>query len=211
MIEGQLKSTVPPAVEPVTVAEAKQHLVGFNDADALLIGDLIKRARAMVESDTGLAMIEQTYEYALPCWSRDLNQNYVVDLPRPPLRSVDSIQYYDAEGALQTLASTEYRTADHGLRARITEAYGKTWPAVEYNRPDAIVVTFTAGVYTETDGVIDPNSATHMAARYEIAKQAILVMVDHLYRNRGVVAPVQLSTIPHSYTAQVQSARVAWI
>ena len=52
----------PPALEPVSLAEAKAHLrVGHADEDGL-IGALIAAARRLAESQTGLCLVAEPWE-----------------------------------------------------------------------------------------------------------------------------------------------------
>lgn len=49
--------------EPVSVAEAKRHMVVIHDADDLLIAGYITAAREVVEQQTGYALAEATYDW----------------------------------------------------------------------------------------------------------------------------------------------------
>lgn len=57
--------------EPVSLDEAKQHLVVIHDADDLLITAYIAAAREVVEQQTGYALVVGTYDWTpgLPGWS----------------------------------------------------------------------------------------------------------------------------------------------
>jgi uncharacterized phiE125 gp8 family phage protein len=59
-----------PAIEPLTLAEAKSFLRVEHSADDDLIGALIKAARSEVESATRRALITQGWRIALDCWRR---------------------------------------------------------------------------------------------------------------------------------------------
>jgi hypothetical protein len=64
----RLRLTTAPASEPVTLAEAKDYArVDTSDSDTL-ITSLIKVARRRVESETGLALITQTWTGVLDRW-----------------------------------------------------------------------------------------------------------------------------------------------
>jgi hypothetical protein len=173
---------------------------------------LIKVARELFEKHTGISLVEQTWQLLLPGFPA------VIQLPKPPFRSITAITYCDTNGAEQTLAATNYRVSLSGI---LTEAFGKNYPATELNNPAAVSIKFKAGVYTASgsplalDTASGSNSPSNgnpdiMTGKFTIAQQAIKIMVAHLYENRTAVAPVQLSECPMSYQAMVNSCRVEW-
>jgi len=160
--------TSAPASEPVTLAEAKLHLrVDFSDDDAL-IGSLITAARQWCEQSSGAAFFTQTWRLTLDDWPTD----GVVKLPRPPVKSVTSVKYYDGSGVQQTLvANTDYQVDLDAAPARVAASPDKSWPDVQAGRLSPIEIVYVAG--ETTTGAIDQR-----------AKQAILLMVAHWYKNR---------------------------
>lgn len=68
---------------------------------------------------------------------------YEIYLPNPPLITVDSITYVDSDGATQTLSPTLY-AVDQSEPARLTPAYGQTWPATR-NQASAVSIIYTCG------------------------------------------------------------------
>lgn len=177
MRTGKLSLITPPAAEPVLLDEIKAHLNLLDDSsqDGLVISAMIG-ARQMVEEWTERALVQQTLEWLTPrfpgCppdW-----QTYIV-LPRPPLLSVTSISYVDADGALQTVAAADYSVlapsgpaAAHG---EVCPAVGKSWPtALAYQR-DAVRVRYVAG-YGGPEAVPDP------------IRSAIKLMVSDLFEHR---------------------------
>lgn len=92
-----------PAVEPVTVAEARAHLyVGHSDDDAI-IGAFIAAAREDCEHRTQRALVTQTWERTLDGFPA------AISLPMAPLASVTSVKYIDGDGNEQTLCSPPTR------------------------------------------------------------------------------------------------------
>lgn len=57
-----------PAVEPVTLAEAKAHLRVDGTAEDTLIGSLIVTSRLHVEAAMGLALVTQSWSVFLDAW-----------------------------------------------------------------------------------------------------------------------------------------------
>src|SRR4051812_21902860 len=110
-----LRQTVAPVAEPVLLAEAKQHLRVDGAYDDALINRLIGSAREYAERETRRQLLTSTYKLTLDyfpgrCWTltnealpREKAWEYgryfhdrAILLPRPPLQSVTSIVYTDA-------------------------------------------------------------------------------------------------------------------
>ena len=84
--------TVPPAGEPLTLAEAKLHLrVDLNDDDALITA-LISAAREQVEFLTGQRLITQTWELELAAGERGGLEGLL------PIQSLTSASAYNLDG-----------------------------------------------------------------------------------------------------------------
>jgi hypothetical protein len=67
------------------------------------IEGLITRVEEIIKNYCGIKFVSATY-------TEDLNADgYYVFLTQMPVTSVTSVQYYDIDGTLQTIASTEYR------------------------------------------------------------------------------------------------------
>lgn len=162
-----LKITTPPAVEPITAAEAKLHLrVDVSDDDAL-IGALITAVREHAETITQRALAQATYCLYLDEFPA------AIEVPRPPLGGITHIKYVDPSGTLTTLASTEYTVSAADEPALIVPAYGKTWPTTQ-SHVDVVQVTFTAGYTAE----LLPDAA----------RAYMLAAIGTLYANRESAA-----------------------
>lgn len=59
-----LRLLVPATEEPVSLAEAKTHLVLLHDSDDVLITAFIAAAREVVEQQTGYALVEASYAWS---------------------------------------------------------------------------------------------------------------------------------------------------
>lgn len=203
-----LKRTVEPTVEPVTLSDMQSRLLGYNSNDDDYINGLITRARELFEEQTGIALLEQTWEMICPYFAERIK------IPKPPLRSISSITYYDDAGDQQTLAASVYRVAKYESYAILDEAYNQDWPSTESFRPDAVTITFKAGIYTSDNGSptesVDTTSGSFMVRKYAMAQEAIGFLVDHLYRNRAPVAGIQLHEIPMTFKTFINACRVEW-
>lgn len=152
-----LSLTTPPTVEPISPEEAKlQARIVIDDEDALVEG-LILAAREWVEALTGRALLDQVWTLTLDAMPHD----GVIVLPRPPLRSVTSVNYIDAAGATQAwTAVTGYQVqvpaGPYAERGRIAPAYGTAAPSVRADTFSAVTVVFRAGYGTAPKDVPRP-------------------------------------------------------
>jgi uncharacterized phiE125 gp8 family phage protein len=188
-VRSSVRVSVQPTVEPVSVAELKEHgRIDHGHEDERLAG-LIKTARMMVEKDTRRKLCTQTVVLNL-----DYLPTYIVPEVLP-IQSITSIQYYDANNTLQTLASATYEADLYAEPILIRPAFGQTWPTT-YDRFNAVAVTMQAG-YGAASAVP------------EDAKQAILLLASHWVENREAVLSGTISKeIELSYTALTD--RLKW-
>lgn len=167
----------PPAIEPVTVAEAKAHLRLDHDADDALLGALVGAARCHVEALARQVLIEQTWRIYRDAWPRD----GVVPIALGPLRSVAAVTVYDAAGEPVTLDPAGYDLDAASRPARLTL---RGTPPAPGRRLNGVEIDVVAG-YGPT-GVAVPAPL----------RQAILMLVARWYEDRegaalgGMPAPV---------------------
>lgn len=179
---ANLYVTTPPALEPVTLTEAKAHLRVTHSSEDTLITALVVAARQHVENYLNRAIVTQTLTYKF----RQFPECRIV-LPRPPLQYVVSVTYYDADNASQTVSSSDY------IVHNPTETYGhielaaaSTWPSV-YSRDDAVSVRYVAG-YPDTG-----SPTAGVGGVPQAIKQAILLVVGDLFENREAQAEKALA------------------
>lgn len=167
----------PPAVEPVTLAEAKAHMrVDATDDDAL-ISSLIVAARQWAERFTNRAFITQTWKLALdPMPVEDIFQNFgaarAISLPRAPLQSVETVQYYADDDTATVWPSANYFVDTMREPGRLVLRSNAVWPSPT-RRANALIATYTAGYGDDATSVPEPIRA------------AILELVAHWYERRG--------------------------
>ena len=180
------KVITPPAVEPITTAQAKAQMrVDISDDDTL-IERLIKAARVFVETNTRRGLIEQIVEIQLDEFPSDgaLPLHVIA-----PLISVESVSYYDADDTDQTLASSSYYVDDVREPGAIYLAAGEFWPTTTA-RPDAVRVLVKIGYGATADTV--PDDLVH----------AMFMLVAHWYENREtVVVGVTPAEVPFAVNA----------
>lgn len=162
------RRTAEPAVEPVSLAEAKSHLrISHDDEDGLLTA-YIAAARQMVEEHLRISIITSAWRQVRNAFP--LGDGFI-QINRAPVISVTSITYTDAGGSTQTLSASDYVVSTEDKPARIWLAYSKTWPDVRDIR-EAVQVNFSAGYGTNTAAV--PGAI----------KTALLTIVGGLYESR---------------------------
>jgi uncharacterized phiE125 gp8 family phage protein len=173
-----LKLTTAPAVEPLTLAEAKAHCkVDVTDDDALLTA-LIVAARQLAEHLTGRALVTQQWELTL-----DEFPVAAIAVPLPPLQSVQSLKYRDSAGTLVTLDAAAYAVYTSALLGLIVPASGTSWPDT-WDMPESVTVAFTAGYGLAV-------------AVPQAIKQWLLLAVGGWYAHREqVVTGVTLAELP---------------
>ena len=182
-----LKRLTATVTEPVSLSDMKAHLTVDPDftADDDLINALVSAARQDAEDYLGRSLAVQQWLFAIDGFPRfrlfdsapsrsdydalgnytfaglrSANQSQTITLPRPPLVSIDSLQYVDlATTTLTTLDPTAYQVDEISEPARILPALGSTWPQAAAVA-NAVQITFTAGLAT-----IPPNTALAIKLR----------------------------------------------
>lgn len=139
----QLTLVTPPAATPVTLAEVKEHLRVSNTKSDSFLTALIAATTQHLDGRAGTlrrALVTQTWRVDAP----DFPACRSLELPLPPLQSVTSVQYYDADGVLQTFDAANYRVIATDMFGHVELVSGASWPVTQ-DRSDAVRVTFVAG------------------------------------------------------------------
>lgn len=142
-----LKLIQAPAIEPVTLAEAKLAArVDGTEFDAL-IPSLITTARRFAEQVLNRSIIEQTWECVL-----DAFPDAEIELGWPKVQGIVSLSYVDTTGATVNLDPSLYVLDNDTLPGWVLPADGTDWPDT-YGTVNAVRVRFLAGYGQETDTV----------------------------------------------------------
>lgn len=181
-----LTMKTPPAAAVVTVEEAKAHLRVDEAADDSYITALVAKATQAAERYCDRAFIAQDWVLELDAFPTCTK---LIKVPLPPLVSVTSLDYVDADGADQVLAPADYQVSKRSP-AVIAPAPGKSWPATQAGRLDAVTIEFKAGYGNAADAVPKP------------IHHAILLLVAHWYENRE---PVNIGNIVNALPFTVDS------
>jgi uncharacterized phiE125 gp8 family phage protein len=165
----------PPTAEPITLAEARDHLrvtpygspAAHPDDDLILA--LIVSARDWCEQYLRRALATQTIAVVVD------ELNGAIELPYSPAQSVDSITYVDTDGATQTLATSVYQLDNYSEPPVVKLKYDQDWPTTR-DQEDAATITYVAG-YTDGES---PNTYPLPGA----IRAAMLLIIGNLYENR---------------------------
>lgn len=173
-----LVRTVAPTDTVVTTAVLRAHVRRDDTDDDTVLAAYLSAATDYAERYTQRSLMRATYRLDLdefPAWE--------ICLPMPPVASVSSVIYDATDGTATTLGGSYYRLHTGSQPARLTPAYGQSWPA---SRPHvgAVRITYLVG---ETSTTAIPQSTV----------QAILLLAAHWYENREqVIAGTIATNIP---------------
>lgn len=188
----------PPPFEPVTLSEVYAQLRITPDRigspgeethpdDAMLTRNIVT-AREQVESMARRSLVQRTLRLSMPGFPTGSRGQFpaartqapeFIRLYRPPVLRVESVRYFDAENALQTVDAANYYVTDEEVpELRFVTTFSA--PAV-YPRPDAVRVQYVAG-YTPLGS--PPTTQTEFTANLPGAlRDAVLIGVELLYGN----------------------------
>lgn len=160
--------TTPPALEPVSLSEAKAHLrVGHGDEDDL-IGKLIVAARRHLEQQTGLAFITQGWSCFRDSWP---DENAVM-LPVAPVQAISDVKVYGEDDNASTIDPAHYFLDNVSRPPRLMLRGSRIWPAPGRSG-NGIEIRVTAGFGSAASDVPQP------------LREAMLLLVAHWYAHRG--------------------------
>lgn len=194
---GALTLVSAPALEPVLLAEAKEHLrVDISTDDALITG-LLLAAKGEVERLTSRRMITQTWKWTLDRFPevRILvpRSTDSLKIPLAPISAINSVKTTDRLGVQAIFANINYVEDLVSEPARIVLKDGVTWPdpTDQLQEANGVEVEFVAG-YGLT-GLVVP----------EELSLAIKMMTAHFYENRESTTAVLMRDLPQGISALV--------
>lgn len=170
-----------PAVEPVTVADAKAHLRIDASAEDVLLGSLLLTSRLHIEAALGLALINQTWMLVLDRWPGD----GIVEIPIAPLQAITAVRVRDTAGTPSVVAPTSY----------LVDIASKPPRLVWNNAAPPVPGRFANGIEIDLSVGFGANAASVPAP----LKHAILMLTAHWYEHRD---PVEIG----SATARIPDA-----
>jgi uncharacterized phiE125 gp8 family phage protein len=192
-----LTRQTPPAVEPVTLSEAKAHLRVDTTTDDAYIGSLITAAREWCEQYLDRTLIHTQWVMRFDRFPPSGIQ--AVELPRPPMvasgtATAVSITFTAEAGETGTYSTAEYRVDRDSTPGAIKPIYGTTWRPHRQD-DNAISVTWWAGY--GASGTSVPAAIRH----------AILMLVGLWYERRMAADSMGGDEIPFGVKSLLDSQR----
>lgn len=181
----------PPALEPVSLADAKLFLRVAHDDDDDVIAALIAAARVYIEAQTRRALIDQAWRLVRDVWPAS---GRLPVLP-VPLKQVTAIRVSDADGVPHLLDVDDFGI--DAVSAPAVLAFERGAPRAPGKLAAGIEIDLSAGYGDAADDVPEP------------LRQAIRMLVAHWYENRGVVAASgEVASMPASVSSLIAPFRV---
>ncbi len=166
-----------PAVEPVTLAEAKSHLrVDTADDDTYITG-LIRAAREWCEQYLDRTLVHTQWVMRFDRFPPDGTHD--IELPRPPIvasgtATAVALTFTFENGTTSTYSTASYRVDRASTPGAVKTLYGQAWPP-HLQDDNSISVTWWGGYGPSGSDV--PQSIRH----------AMLMLVAFWYDNRSTV------------------------
>lgn len=161
----------PPALEPLTLADAKLHLrVDHADEDDF-IQQTVSAARQYVEAVTGERMLTQAWRQYVSDWPADR----LLRLEVYPVQSVIATTAFDRDGVPHQIALEDVELS-RGVKPQKLRFSASIDPALAAN---GLEIDLSVG---QGDLPVDVAPAL---------RQAVAMLVTHWYEFRGAIAPSQ--------------------
>jgi len=199
-----------PRIEPITIADVEQQIRFSVTGQESHIEHLITSVREMCEGITRRSLIVKQEILTLdffPC-----NRGYV-ELPGPPLRSVESIKYLDTDNVEQTLPTAEYKVVFNSRKPEqpsyIIPAYNYSWPTA-LNESDSITINYTCGygsIFNSVSNLYEVNEVP------KAIKQWMLINIANLYEHPETIQVgtriqmIEIPTLANNLIANYKIAR----
>jgi uncharacterized phiE125 gp8 family phage protein len=168
----------------VSLQELKEQLrldAGDTSQDAMLAGHL-RTAQDSIDGARGwlgVALTSQQWLLTLDFFP----WHGIIEIPLPPLQTVDSLTYIDTDGVTQSIEDFLVYGAGGSRPARLAPAHGARWPAARC-QGDAVSVVFTCGHDSFSDVP-------------ESVRQAVLLTAAGLYDGCSHDDAIQSLLTPH--------------
>lgn len=214
----------------ISLEEIKQHLIVEHDDDDVLITRYVLAALDYAEHRT-----ERTFRLRRV---RTFGTHWPIDgvaLLNGPVRQVETVQYIDTDGLVETMPTDTWQVLPYNGGHRLTFFDAPRWthsaghvhysiPHVLYGRQDAVSVTYLAGYgllpstapdvagFPYTLPIVLGQSVAGASDVYNTLppgiRHAVYMMVGHWYENRETVVVGSVTDVPMATDSLLQQQRV---
>lgn len=186
-----------PAVEPVTLAEAKAHCRIDTSADDAYVASLIAAAREWCEQYLDRTLVYTQWVMRFDKFPPDGTQD--IELPRPPMATAGTatavaLTFTYENGTTATYSTASYRVDRDSTPGAVKALYGQTWPP-HLQDDNAISVTWWAGYGSSGSSV--PAAIRH----------AMLMLVGMWYERRMAADSMSGNEIPFGVKSLLDSQK----
>ncbi len=192
-----LSRATAPAVEPVTLSEAKAHLRVDTTTDDAYIGSLITAAREWCEQYLDRTLVHTQWVMRFDKFPPDGTMD--IELPRPPMATAGTttavaLTFTFENGTTSTYSTASYRVDRDGVPGTVKTLYGQTWPP-HLQDDNAISVTWWGGY--GASGTSVPAAIRH----------AMLMLVGMWYERRMAADSMSGNEIPFGVKSLLDSQK----
>ena len=159
-----------PAIEPVSLADAKSWLREDGAEEDQLIQALTVAARMTLEAYTRRFFITQSWRLVFDCWPSSVASKATLCIPFAPFQAATAIRVFEANDAPHTLVASNYRAPPSTEGGRIVFAAAPPAPG---RKTDGIEIDFNVGFGALASDVPQP------------LRHAILALAAHWREHRG--------------------------
>lgn len=183
----------PPAVEPLSVAEAKDHLRVDHDDEDTYISSLILTSRLHIEAALSLTLIDQTWRWTFDAWPK---QGATITLPLRPVSSINRIEIFNEQDVGEEVPGEDYDLDGDQVPPRIIRNTAQ-WPRPKISN-GGIAVVFESGFGAAPEAVPQP------------IRHALALLVAHWYEHREPIEIGSKATaVPDTVSTLLQPYKVS--
>lgn len=176
-----LQRIIEPTLEPLTLAEVKEHLRVDHDDEDNVIAIYIRAAREFLEGPLGFlgrALVTQSWRLTLDSFPTTIT-DAAIRIPLPPLQSITQIAYDDSAGVEQIIDAADYYVDNQSEPGWVVPSGSLAWPT-PIDAINSVRVDFVCG-YLGTSN--DSPSVVLANIPFNI-KAGMLLMIGNMYENR---------------------------
>lgn len=145
-MSSNYRRTTAPVSEPVSIEEVKLNAHIDHDVEDDIIHDWIKAGVVAAENFQWRSFCTQEWEMVFDCFPPSL-----LVIPRPPLKSIVSIKYYDEDNNEFDFDLNDIDIDTVSCPGRIMLSKNVYWPSVTLRNLNGVIITFISGYGTGDD------------------------------------------------------------